>query len=576
MNYSKSSGRVNFGAISACLLGGFFGVVSLGVGSAAGQENPDEFVAGEVIVGLEDGVSVSEQRGVVAVGAELGASVETAVPELGLRVLDLPAGVGVGEAIRKYEDTPGVEFAEPNYIVRPVQATSDPGFPQLWGLENTGQNNGTPDADVDAPEGWPLVQDASPVVVAVIDSGVEVNHPDLRENIWVNPGEVAGNGIDDDGNGHVDDVNGWDFANGDASVYDGLQDDHGTHVAGTIAAEPDNGLGIVGVARNTKVMPLKFIEGDGGSVSDAIAAIDYAVRMGVPVSNNSWGGAGNSLSLRLAIERAGEQDHLFVAAAGNSGANNDSPAEASYPASYDSENIISVAATDRRDRLAGFSNYGATKVDLGAPGADILSTIPGGGYASFSGTSMASPHVAGAAALILSRNPGLRDDEVKSALLSESDSISSLAGRTVTGGRLNVFSALRAVPDSQGNTSETGGGTEPDDSVPVSGVDPDEPADVTPPRIDRIKPAAGAAVKVRRPQILATVSDEDSTVPKGRIAFFVDGQKRQFTYAQSTGRITFTPPKNLSYGKHTVRVVATDEAGNQAAKNWSFRVVRAR
>ncbi|WP_119067678.1 S8 family serine peptidase [Rubrobacter indicoceani] len=562
MTFSRINGGNGRRVVLTCALGGLLGVAVLGVGAAGGEERAAEFVPGEVIVGLSEDATATEAREVVAVGAELGASVEAAVPELDLRVLNLPSEVGVQEAIREYRSVPGVEYAEPNYLVHPVQALPDPDFPKLWGLENTGQTGGKPDADADVTEGWRMFRGGSPVVVAVIDSGVDTEHPDLRRNIWVNPGETPANGVDDDRNGYVDDVNGWDFANNDAGVYDGLQDDHGTHVAGTIAAEAGNGRGVAGVARNTTVMPLKFIEGKSGSVADAIEAINYAVGMGVPVSNNSWGGGGNSLSLKSAIDRANDRGHLFVAAAGNNGANNDGSG-ASYPASYTSANIISVAATDHFDRLAGFSNYGATQVDLGAPGESVFSTVPGGGYKPYSGTSMATPHVTGAAALLLGANPNLKDEELKAALLDAADRLESLSGKTVTGGRLNAASALSIVSQPPASSAEN------TESV-------EAPADTTPPQVDRISPAAGAAVKNRRPQIGAVIRDEGRPVEKGRITLFVDGRQRSFTHTASTGGITFTPSAGLAYGKHTVRVVAADDAGNQVVKSWSFRIVRSR
>jgi subtilisin family serine protease len=250
---------------------------------------------------------------------------------------------------------------------------------------------------------------------------VDISHPDLKNNIWANSDEVAGNRIDDDKNGYIDDVNGYDFANNDASVYDrdpisGTGDEHGTHVAGTIAAEGNNSLGVIGVNWKARIMPLKFLGPDGGYTSDAVEALNYAVAEGAKISNNSWGGGGFSQTLLDAINRADASGHLFVAAAGNGGSDgvgDDNDATPHYPSNYNSSNIISVAATDSKDAIAGFSNYGATSVDVAAPGVGILSTLPGDTYGSCSGTSMATPHVAGVATLAKTKAPGWDDAQLK-------------------------------------------------------------------------------------------------------------------------------------------------------------------
>ncbi|MEG4861660.1 S8 family serine peptidase, partial [Microcoleus sp. K1-B1] len=317
---------------------------------------------------------------------------------------------------------------------------NDPGYSQLWALNNTGQTGGTADADIDAAEAWDIQQGNPNLVIGVIDTGVDYNHPDLVENIWTNPGEIAGDGIDNDNNGYIDDVRGWDFAYNDNDPMD--VDGHGTHVSGTIAAKGNNGVGVTGVAWNANIMPLKFISDEGfGYTSDAILAINYATAKGVKLTNNSWGGGGFSQSLYDAINTAGQQGALFIAAAGNDyGQNNDiTPA---YPASYDLSNIISVASTTDTDALSSFSNYGATTVDLGAPGSGIYSTTPGGTYGFKDGTSMASPHVTGAAALLWSQNPTWTAQQVKNRLMQTTDPIPTLSGNTVSGGRLNINSAL--------------------------------------------------------------------------------------------------------------------------------------
>ena len=297
----------------------------------------------------------------------------------GYQHVKLPEGVDVDEALELYISDPDVEHAEPNYIVSAgVTLPDDTEFNRLWGLDNTGQNvngiNGTSDADIDAPEAWDVTTGSSDVVVAVIDSGVDVNHPDLADNIWVNSGEIAGNGIDDDGNSYIDDVNGWDFYIGDNDPRDA--DGHGTHVAGTIAAVGDNAEGTTGVSWRTKIMALRFLDAWGfGSTSDAIAAIQYANNMGADVINNSWGGGGFNSALKSAIDAF---DGVVVCAAGNNSSNNDGSFP-HYPSSYSSTNIIAVAASDQNDARASFSNYGPLSVDLAAPGTNIYSAAPGRG-----------------------------------------------------------------------------------------------------------------------------------------------------------------------------------------------------
>ena len=372
-----------------------------------------------------------------------GARVKEKIPRTRLSVIDLPENLPVEAAVRRYEASPAVEYAEPDFILKPSQTTAnDPDYSKLWGLNNTGQTGGTADADVDAPEAWGSTTGNVDTVVAVIDTGVDTSHSDLKNNLWTNSGETAGNGIDDDNNGYVDDVNGWDFYHSDATVYDsGDGDEHGTHVAGTIAAEGNNSLGVVGVNWRAKIIPLKFLGPDGGYTSDAVKALNYAVAKGAKISNNSWGGGGYSQALLDAINSADASGHLFVAAAGNGGSdgvgdNNDSTPH--YPSSYNSANLISVAATDSKDALAGFSNYGSTSVDLAAPGVGILSTLPNNTYGSYSGTSMATPHVSGVAALIKSKAPSLNDAQLKDQILKSVDAKSNLSSKIVSGGRLNA------------------------------------------------------------------------------------------------------------------------------------------
>jgi subtilisin family serine protease len=408
-----------------------------------------------VIVKLKETASASK---ITNLQAEIGVTKVTKASEFGIDIWEI-SSENVEETISAYKDDPRFEYIEPDYIITldDVEKTSptqenlatitpqattpnDPAYPQLWGLNNTGQSGGTPDADIDAPEAWDIQTGNPNTVIGVLDTGVDYNHPDLVGNIWTNPGEIAGDGIDNDSNGYIDDVRGWDFAYNDNDPSDVYG--HGTHVSGTIAGKGNNSVGVTGVAWNAKIMPLKIFS-DSGSVrtSDQILALNYATAKGVKLTNNSWGGGHYSQGLYDAINTAGQQGALFIAAAGNNyGNNNDiNPV---YPASYDLSNIISVASTTRTDGLSSFSNYGPTSVDLGAPGSDIYSTTPGGNYGLDSGTSMASPHVTGGAALVWSQNPTWTAQQVKNRLLQTTDAIPALSGKTVSGGRLNINNAL--------------------------------------------------------------------------------------------------------------------------------------
>lgn len=358
--------------------------------------------------------------------------------------LTVPRGQDINAVITRLSANPNVEAAEPDYKYNHFQTPNDPRFNELWGMHNVQQTGGVNDADIDAPEAWDK-SISSHILVAVIDTGMDYNHEDLAANIWTNTGEIPGNDIDDDGNGYIDDIHGYDFFNDDSDPI-GDEHYHGTHVAGTIAGVGNNNIGVTGVNWNAKVMPLKFLGPNGGYTSDAVLALDYAVAMGAQISNNSWGGSGYSSVLYDAISRANDAGHLFVAAAGNSGRNLEWSFYNAYPAEYNLPNIISVAATDHNDARAYFSNYGSTVVDLGAPGVNILSTLPTNqypeGYGLLNGTSMATPHVTGSAALLWAKFPLMTLPEVKSQILASVDPLSSLASITVSGGRLNINNAL--------------------------------------------------------------------------------------------------------------------------------------
>ena len=365
-----------------------------------------------------------------------------------LERVSMRPGLAMAAALRALQADPAVDFAEPNWLYTTQDTSDDPYFTagRLWGMYGAGTTPANAFGS-GAAAAWAAGKTcSSDVVVGIIDEGVHVRHQDLRANILAVPGEIAGNGIDDDGNGYIDDVNGWDFFNGDASVFDGRGDDHGSHVAGTVGAKGGNALGVAGVCWNVRMVVGKFLQGSG-STANAILAVDYMTDLktrhglNLVATNNSWGGGGFSQGLKDAIDRAGAADILFVAAAGNSAA--DMEVTNFYPAGYDSDNIISVANITSTGALSGSSNYGATRVDLGAPGSGVWSTVPGrfafqSKYASYSGTSMASPHVAGAVALYKSLNPNATAAQIKAAILAATIPTPSLEGRTVTGGRLDV------------------------------------------------------------------------------------------------------------------------------------------
>jgi subtilisin family serine protease len=376
-----------------------------------------------------------------------------------LEHIKLPVHLTVEDALRFYRGLPEVEYAEPNYVRKAFLTPNDPSFSSLWGLHNTGQNGGgTPDADIDGPEAWDIQTGNSNFIVAVLDTGADWDHEDLAANIWINPGEIAGNGLDDDGNGKVDDVRGWDFVNDDNNPDDDRPDSHGTHVSGTIGARGNNDKGITGVCWAMSLMTLKAFPSSGeGSTLDIIDAGQYAINMGARILNASFGGDEYSQSEYEAIQSANESGVLIVAAAGNDGGNNDSTPV--YPASYDVANIISVAASDRDDGLASFSNYGVVSVDVAAPGKSIYSTKLGDTYQLLQGTSMAAPHVSGLAALIWSNNPFLTHLLVKEIILDTVDPLDSMDGKVLTGGRINALNALsdsRSHPGKKGDINGDG------------------------------------------------------------------------------------------------------------------------
>ncbi|HEX6046041.1 MAG TPA: S8 family peptidase [Pyrinomonadaceae bacterium] len=355
----------------------------------------------------------------------------------------------VDALIAKYKAIPEVEDAEENYEISIDETSSllpvlphDPQFGEQWALSNSGQRGGKKGADISAPLAWATTTGSEEVVVAVLDSGVDYTHEDLAPNMWTRPDSMAP--YQDNELGTIDDVAGFNAIDNASDPMD--ENGHGTHCAGIIGAEGENDIGIAGVNWKVRIMPLKFMNAGGfGTTKDAIEAINYVIDrkkagVNVRIISASWGGTQRSRALEAVIRKAYENDILFVAAAGNSSVNNDRNPH--FPSSYNVPNVVSVAALDRNDQLAGFSNYGFKSVAVAAPGVDILSTWLGNAYEEKSGTSMATPVVSGVAALILSEHPRMSVDDLRKKLLASTDPIVALKGKVTTGGRINAAKAL--------------------------------------------------------------------------------------------------------------------------------------
>lgn len=433
------------------------------------QAGGPAYLAKEILIEYRADATEPERA---AAMAAVGARLERKVRRLrarqaaaGWRELDLVAGrLDVRPAIEVLRRHRCVAAAEPNWIYQHQETSNDPLFSSLWGLSASGFGSGAATVWANGVIG------SGTVVVGVIDEGLEANHPDLAPNVWVNPYDPV-NGVDDDGNGYVDDVNGWDFAGNSSAVYSSGSDTHGTHVAGTIGAAGGNGLGVVGVNWNVRIISGKFLGPTGGTTADAIEAVDYFTRLkelhpdlDLVALNNSWGGGGYSGLLHAAIIRAASQGILFVAAAGNGDSqgraiNNDSVA--SYPANYDTtvaplgvtpsvapasyNSVVAVTSINSAGAKSTWANFGANRVHLAAPGEGITSTYPEGGYASLSGTSMATPHVTGALALLASQDAAASAPELRKRLLATATPTASVATTTRTGGRLNIPGLLTPV-----------------------------------------------------------------------------------------------------------------------------------
>jgi subtilisin family serine protease len=415
------------------------------------QAATDPHESNEVLVKFKKGASEAGRgKALGLIGGTIKEKVLTnamkSIGEEGFYVVHTPAAVL--EAVAKLKGAEEVEFAEPNYIYTYGATANDTYYAngQLWGMKGGYGSN--------AEAAWANGNTGSAgVYVGVIDEGIQFDHKELNGQVWTNQYDAA-DGIDNDGNGYVDDIHGWDFDGNNNTIYDGgskgTLDDHGTHVSGTIGGL-QNGIGVVGVNWNVTLISGKFLGRRGGTTANAVKAVDYFTdlkakhNLNIVATNNSWGGGGFSQALYDAISRANNAGIMFIAAAGNGGSdgvgdNNDNVA--SYPSNYDLPNVIAVAAIDKAGALASFSNFGKTQVDLGAPGVDIISSTTYNTLSSYGGTSMATPHVTGAVALYASVKPGSTVAQIRNAILSSAVPTTSLSGKTVTGGRLDVNAAL--------------------------------------------------------------------------------------------------------------------------------------
>jgi subtilisin family serine protease len=420
-----------------------------------GEESEKNYVPGEIIVKYKTNVNMTVKSN--SLNRKYSFKVKDRFKAFNGEVIKLPATVSVNEAINRLKGDSSIELVQPNFRYRPTTIYSnrllsaEASSSKQWGLYNYGQSilgsNGISGVDIDIRNAWGITMGKDNVVVAILDTGIDINHPELKDSIWVNEGEIPGNNIDDDNNGYIDDINGWDFFNNDNTVFDYEDgEDHGTSVAGIIAAA-SNSIGTVGVAPKVKIMPLKFLGPDYGTTEAAIKAIEYAKNKGIKILNNSWGGGEYDRALDTAIKEA---NALFVVAAGNDGINNDFIN--SYPANSKLPNVVTVAAVNNKGSLAWFSNYGGATVHLAAPGADIFSTIPGikysdgsvhyeNAYQYYSGTSMAVPFVSGTAALLVSR--GVDDPIIiKNKMIASVNPLSGLKDKIITGGVVNAYKTL--------------------------------------------------------------------------------------------------------------------------------------
>ncbi|ADB48710.1 S8 family peptidase [Conexibacter woesei] len=436
MNGHRTSHRARRRTLALAAATGLLSVAAPAAAPATAAAAPPA-VAGQLLVGFERGVSKARQTQLLdTAGARIARRYDAV--RGGRLVLVRARGGAALSAIRsRLSRAGGVAYAEPDYVLAATQTRTpdDPLYSRQYALVD-----GPAGHDVDAPTAW--ARRTSCARVAILDTGIDTDHPDLAANVYKSA-DKPNNGKDDDHNGYVDDTYGFDAAAGKGSGED--DDGHGTHVAGIVAARTNDALGVAGTCWSAKLLAVKFMNSRGkGSTSNAIAGIQYAVRQGVKIVNCSFGSSANSSSLKDAIGYAQDHGVLLVVAAGNDSENIDR--QPSYPASYANSNILTVAASDDEDRLASFSDYGATAVDVAAPGDDILSTYLGGGYKTLSGTSMAAPYVAGVAALLRKQEPDASYADLRYAIRGHADAVPALSGKVASGGRLNAAKALAAIP----------------------------------------------------------------------------------------------------------------------------------
>lgn len=425
-------------------------VLSLGVVAGAHARSLSTevpHIQGEVVVKVKKGLMGKFLGKKSLLGAELIKSMSLVAGDF---VVLKTTSKSTQSLMAELNNLPEVIYAEPNFIYKAINNTADPLFEKLWGMTNTGSNEpdknggfsgsiGVAGADINAEKAWAITKGSKNVVIAIIDTGIDYNHPDLKGNIWVNTKEIAGNNKDDDGNGYIDDINGWNAFAKNGNPMDG--NSHGTHCAGTIGAKHGNGIGVAGVMNEVSLMAVKFLSDEGsGSLADAVIAIDYATKMNVDIMSNSWGGGGFSQALEDSIKAAKNKGILFVAAAGNDGTNND--AAPHYPSNYQVDNVVSVAAHTNQDSLASFSCFGKRTVHVAAPGFNILSTTPGNTYKVYSGTSMATPHVSGVLGLFIAEEGRQDVKVVRDRLMATTVPAGAYRKTTVAGGRVDAYNFL--------------------------------------------------------------------------------------------------------------------------------------
>jgi subtilisin family serine protease len=411
-------------------------IILLFVQLSFAQTNFKNFVDGELLVKFKNG-NVSQSA--ITSHSKIGATVVEQFADLAWQRVKLPNRMSLSKGIAYYQKNLEVAEVQPNFYYHLLATPNDAQYSSMFGMPK-----------ISAPQAWDLTTGSSNVVVAIIDTGINYNHTDLAANIWTNSAEIQNNNIDDDGNGFIDDFYGYDFFFNDSNPFD--ENGHGTHVAGTVGAVGNNSIGVTGVNWNVKLMAIKIYDNDGFGTTSAmlINAYNYVRMMknrgiNIRVTNNSYGGCdeacGYDQATKDAIDALNDVDVIQAFAAGNNGTNNDSIPF--YPSNYTTPGIISVASSTSTDARSSFSCFGATTVDVAAPGSSILSTVLSGGYGNLSGTSMASPHVAGASALLLAHNPNLSTASVKASLMNQSDQLAAWNGLVKSNGRLNVFSAMQ-------------------------------------------------------------------------------------------------------------------------------------